>query len=680
MIKKISRRYQSQNLTGIMLALITGAGAFSSQTAYAEENSWDIHGFAENVTHQRFHGIGLSKSRNTLQLELGKSFGNVGIFKNFQFNGTFRGTYDAVYNINDDEFGKNAGGSISFTSGGVPAGVLGPGAPAVPAGITTPWGSSIVTAGNPGLPGGGGFGFDVTKNPNEGLVLLGTALHGDDGGVLLGVPVRPCNVDPRGCIDGYLDFDRSDLESPEFNDRADFIREAYFSGTIPLSNGRQLDISFGRQQVVWGRTDLFRVLDVINPVDFSRNNIYDELEDIRIPMGILTAEHRWGATETFDDLNLQFLWKWEKFRPNNLGQGGSPNAILDAGSFFRGMNNCWENGCTVSNFAGGGAQTDFPAHSIGIRQANLPDWKIDETDIGARLEGVYKGVGFSLNGLYYTSQFPSLHAGGVPAVNPFVGTGVPFPTPNGAGVETGGAELTRDYLIAFDIEFPRVGLIGGSADFYVEKLKTAFRVETAWTTGEEFANTLRPELYSESNVIRWVVGADRPTFIPFLNKNRAFLLSAQVFGQHILDHELEDGPLGKVGIPDWKDNFIGTFLFKGWYKNDRLSPQLLMAYDVRAQAAAVAPSVDWLISDNWRLVFGANLKFGTGARPFDDNRSANVFPPFTCPGGAPGCVPGGPSGASVGLGGFEPLGRFRSGPIGMAQNEDEVQLTIRYRF
>jgi hypothetical protein len=35
---------------------------------------------------------------------------------------------------------------------------------------------------------------------------------------------------------------------------------------------------------------------------------------------------------------------------------------------------------------------------------------------------------------------------------------------------------------------------------------------------------------------------------------------------------------------------------------------------------------------------------------------------------------------SRGLGGFEPLGRFRSGPIGMAQQEDEAQITIRYRF
>lgn len=623
-----------------------------------------INGFVENDTHVRFHGQGLSKARNTVQLEISKEMEDVGIFSDFKFNTTLRASYDAVYDLNEDEYGDEAGGPISFTSGGVPAGVLGPSE--IPAGITTPWGQSLVTANNPGLPGGGGFGFDTTTNPNEGLVPLGYRLHGDDGGVILGVPVRPCNIDNRGCIDGYLDYDENDLRYPEFNDRYDVLREAYVSGSIPLANGDQIDLSFGRQQVVWGRTDLFRVLDVINPVDYSRNNIYDELEDIRIPMGIFTAEYRWGATETFDDINLQFLWKFEKFRPHNLGQGGTPNSILDAGSFFRAVNNCWENGCSVSNFAGGGAQTDFPAHTFGIRYLHEPDWKLDETEVGLRLEGVYKGVGFSLNGFYFHSQLPSLRAGGIPAVNPFIANGVTVP-----GLETGGDMLPRDYLIAFDIHFPRIGLIGGSADFYVDSLKTAFRIETAWTTGEEFANSLEADLHSESDVIRWVVGADRPTFIPFLNKKRAFLLSAQIFGQHILDHEVQDAPLGKIGMPDWKDNFITTFLIKGWYMNDRLSPQFLMAYDVRAQAGVIGPSVDWLVNDNWRVMFGANLKFGTGARSFDDNRSANPFPPFTG---------SSPASQSMGLGGFEPLGRFRSGPIGMAQNEDQLQLLVRYRF
>ena len=34
----------------------------------------------------------------------------------------------------------------------------------------------------------------------------------------------------------------------------------------------------------------------------------------------------------------------------------------------------------------------------------------------------------------------------------------------------------------------------------------------------------------------------------------------------------------------------------------------------------------------------------------------------------------------VGLTGYEPLGRFRAGPIGMANKEDEVFVTVRYKF
>jgi len=121
---------------------------------------------------------------------------------------------------------------------------------------------------------------------------------------------------------------------------------------------------------------------------------------------------------------------------------------------------------------------------------------------------------------------PSLH-GGIEAMNPFTG-------------EVG----TWDYLIAFDIEYPEVDLFGGSLDFDIDAIETVVRVEATYTTGEEFSNTLDPQLYSESDMFRWVLGLDRNTFIPFLNKNRAFLFSAQVFGEHMLDYELERGPLG----------------------------------------------------------------------------------------------------------------------------------------
>lgn len=619
------------------LALLGGSSlALTPLTSVMAEEEMQFTGYYENATFVR-DSAGLSKFRNTVQVNADKKFGTLGQlnFNNVAFHGTFRGTYDGVYDLNSSEYGSGAGGAVNLENN-----IAG-------AGSTVPHGGGI-------RPPGTFFGFNDARNPNEGMIVLGENLHKTRGGVAFGVPVRPCDKDSRGCIDDYLDYSSNDLRFPEFNERLDFIRELYVDFDNELPNGDILSWRLGKQQVIWGRTDLFRVLDVINPVDFSRNNIYDELEDIRIPMWIAKADWRMGAGEVFDDLNLSFVWNFDKFRPHNLGQCGQPNSILDAGCFFRGMNNLWENGGTVANFAGGNIATDFGPGQIGIRKAHMPSWSLSNSQFGIKLEGVYGDFGFSLNALTYRSQLPSLR-GGIPAQNAFTGETAVWPS-----------------LIAFDIHFPRVNLIGGSMDYYSQAIDTVFRFEVAHTEGEEFANTLQSRLFSESDVTRYVIGADKNIFIPFLNPGRAFLFSGQLFGQHIHEHQLEDRPLGKAGMPDWEQNWIGTLLVKGWWMNDRLSPQIIVAHDFKAQATAIAPSVEYLFSDNLKIVAGANLKVGRGAREFDDCRSCNPWDPFTSYGL--------PEGASAGLSGYEPLGRFRAGPIGMAQKEDELQLTLRYSF
>ncbi len=639
--------------TNLFAILLCATGVQSA----ADDTQWS--GFSEAVTHYR-DGPGLSKARVGFQLEGLKFIGDAGIFSNFSINGTLRLSYDGVYDLNDGEFGDSAGGPI-ILEGGL---------------VNTPHGQGFVNgpvvAGALGLVNNA-FSDPATlamTNPNQGLRVLGDHLHPQAGGVGFGVPVRPCDTDSRGCLRDYMDADKDELAAPEiFGDRLDFIRELYIDGTIPLKGGQQIDVRLGKQQVVWGRTDLFRVLDVINPVDFSRNNIYDELEDIRIPMWILHTEYRMGSTELFDDINLSMVWNFDKFRPSNLGQCGTPNAILDAGCFFRGMKNLWENGGTVSNFAavpdgaGGtlpGLQTtDFGPNQIGIRNVDLPDWSLSNTQLGFKLEGVIQDFTFSLNALMFRSHLPSLRGSDFESINGFTGESAVF-----------------DHLIAFDIAFPRVKLLGGSLDYYSQSIDTVFRMEAAYTSGEEFANTIQPRLFSESDVVRYVIGADKNFFMRSINKNRAFLLSMQVFGQHLLDHETQSAAFGTIGMPDWEENWIATALLKGWWMNDRLSPQLILAHDFRGEATTVEASVDWLISDNWQFIVKANVKLGDKQFEFDDCRTCNPWGPFTS---TPAHADPFQSG-SVGLQGFEPLGRFRSGPIGMAQEEDEIQITVRYRF
>ncbi|MBS1142306.1 MAG: hypothetical protein H6R13_3759 [Proteobacteria bacterium] len=656
-------KYQPGRCLSLIAAALTAA--FATQASandlpdMGESSSpWQVDLTYENHTAHREHA-GLAKFRNTMQLEADKKFGN-----GWGVHSILRGSWDGVYRMNSSEYGKDAGGPIMIESTGVPGGQV-------------PHGGGLgYTAVN------GAFGLvnnafvdSYANNPNVGLRVLGDRWHSTEGGVAFGVPVRPCDIDSRGCRDfgGYGDKKLSELELPEFNKRLDFIRELYAKKTFDLGDGKELFLKIGKQQVVWGRTDLFRVLDVINPVDYSRNNIYDELSDIRIPMWIAQAEYRMGASESMQDRNFQIVWNFDQFRANNLGQCGTPNVILDAGCFFRGMANLWDNGGTVANFAGGGTlATNFGAHQIGIRNVYLPDWDLSNTQLGAKFEGVTAGgLSFSLNALTYRSQLPSLHSiNGNGTVNPFLGTTTGRAGPTGNGAPVSG-------LIAFDMHFPRVNLIGGSMDFQLPAIAAAVRVEGAYTNGEEFANTSRGELYSKNDVFRAVIGIDRPTFIPFIRETSATLISGQLFYQHIFEHEYYQMPLGPVGMPDWEDNFIATLLIKGFMRNGTVSPQIILAHDFQAQASAIAPQLEWNVSNDLKVTIGANYKLAEGRSrwKFDDCRSCNPYDPFTSYNNGVQGV-----GQSYGLGGMEPLGRFRAGPIGAAFKENDIFLRVNYKF
>ncbi len=708
----------------IVLATALAVAAMGTATSRAADNlpslggdvePWKVDIIYENDTRIRGkdntgHRVGLSKFRNTLQVEADKKAGN-----GWGLHGVLRGTWDGVYRLNKDEYGKEAGSKtaadiqLSNTAGPVAAAV-GLGVPPVHLGATVPFGGGVgytvvnaiqAGAGLPNLGGpAGGPGINRFIDPNyanvntppaqygsgAGLQVLGQRWNNTGSGVAFAVPVRPCDVDSRGCRDfgGYGDKKLSELEAPEFNNRLDFLREAYAKKLFNLGDNTDFFLKVGKQQVVWGRTDLFRVLDVINPVDYSRNNIYDELQDIRIPMWIAQGEWRFGGAGAMQERNLQVVWNFDKFRPNNLGQCGTPNAILDAGCFFRGMANLWDNGGTVANFAGFSAPgtpapvggpwfaTNFGANQIGIRNVHLPDWSLSNTQLGMKFEGVTQsGLNFSVNALTYRSQLPSLRSINAAATNPFTGASgnsSPFSGP-AQGIPT-------THLIAFDVYYPRVNLIGGSMDFQVEAAGAAIRLEGALTQGEEFANSARPELYSKNKVWRSVVGIDRPTFIPFINPHRTTLLSAQLFWQHIFNHELTDAAGGQVGMPDWQDNVIGTLLIKGFMMNDRVSPTLILARDFKAKAWAIAPSVEWNVTNDLKLTFGANYKGRDDQSTwhFDDCRSCNPYAPYTTYVGQT-FNPG-----SAGIGTIEPLGRFRAGPIGAAWKENEIYITARYKF
>jgi hypothetical protein len=696
--KKWRKALQPKAIVLAAVLAIAGAGV-TAQTlpdmGITSGDPWNADLYYENHTAKR-EGTGLAKFRNTLQSEMTKNLSD-----GWRFRGILRATYDGVYDLNDKEYGKNAGGAVNMTNS---YGGAGPVPPLNTAGTTVPYGQGVVNQdlsfalfgggsfyngyGNPSTTGNPSYTYGA-NNTNTGLQILGAGWHGAHSatGLSFAVPVRPCDVDSRGCRDfgGYGNKTKSELAMPDFNDRLDFIREAFVTKDVKLDGNESVFLKIGKQQVVWGRTDLFRVLDVINPVDYSRNNIYDELQDIRIPMWIAQAEYRMGGSENMQDRNISAVWNFDRFRPNNLGQGGTPNSILDAGNLFRSLANCWDNGCTVGNFGvaspGGGYATNFGPGQIGINKVDLPNWSLDNTQLGLKFEGITKeGFSFSLNALTYRSQLPSLRGMKTQGTNnPFIDLPVNLGF-NGASPPagyTGPTPMNGSYIPLFEVAYPRVNLIGASMDFQAESIGAAIRLEGAYSKGEEFANTLRPELYSKNGVWRSVIGVDRPTFVPFISTERTVLFSGQLFFQHIFNHEKEARPWGMSGMPDWENNVIGTLLVKAFLMQDRVSPEVIFARDFRAQANVVAPAVEYSPTDNLKFKFGANVKFGTehATQSWSSAHSANQLAPFTNMG-----VNGGAQQYDSGLGGIEPLGRFRAGPIGTAFGQNDIFVTMRYKF
>ncbi|HIF51715.1 MAG TPA: hypothetical protein EYQ42_09370 [Thiotrichaceae bacterium] len=100
-------------------------------------------------------------------------------------------------------------------------------------------------------------------------------------------------------LNAFKDLDSDtigDYDSNESYTQRDLLREAYIDTE---TNG--ISIRAGKQQVVWGTADGMKLLDAINPTDYSEM-AQNQMEDSRIPVWMLNTE-----TDVTGGGNLQFI-------------------------------------------------------------------------------------------------------------------------------------------------------------------------------------------------------------------------------------------------------------------------------------------------------------------------------------------------------------------------------------
>ena len=161
---------------------------------------------------------------------------------------------------------------------------------------------------------------------------------------------------------------RADTENNiDADDRAGSeLREFY----IETNFGRSF-LTLGKQQIVWGKADGLKVLDVVNPQDW-REFILDDFEDSRIPLWTLNAEI------PVADSTLQLI------------------AILD-----QQYHEFAENGDTFNFTSPLLIPSPPPTVPVTIQPERAPKRILKDGDFGFRLSGFKGGWDYSLNYLYH---------------------------------------------------------------------------------------------------------------------------------------------------------------------------------------------------------------------------------------------------------------------------------------
>ncbi|MBI2876931.1 MAG: hypothetical protein HYY20_08620 [Candidatus Tectomicrobia bacterium] len=406
------------------------------------------------------------------------------------------------------------------------------------------------------------------------------------------------------------------------------FRELYFDVTA----GKHW-LRLGKQQIVWGKADNFRLQDIPNPVDFGIHSFLESWEDIRIPQWYINYQYQFGPRGPFENMALQLIANLDDFDPIGIGQVGQPWATalsyeggrvgtafynytkalrndqiranrtgtaprllnLFTSDFTRGIFNygCADPTRCVQRFSRlGGSQILERAHTRRAFSLKNLEW-------GTNLEFLIKGWRFAFT---YFNGFQDIPVDHVitawSARNPDPITGVPW----------GGV---------IEWVYPKKSTFGLAMDYFEPYTSTVWRIESAYTPNKLLENWNHQDMNSEHNVFEWVIGIDRPTvggpLFKWINPSRQVFVTGQIFGSHIFNHE--GGK--RTGVAADQNTFMFTFALSTNYFHDRLNPSWFIAWSPNYRATTSGGAIEYLVTDHWSAKVGFNVIAGHHKRHYE---------------------------------------------------------------
>ncbi len=334
----------------------------------------------------------------------------------------------------------------------------------------------------------------------------------------------------------------------EARDRIKFenqLRELYvdikFRG-IPLS------IRGGRQQIVWGETDNFRMLDRANSLDLTWHFIQEfpapafGWDAIRRPFWMIKFLYDLGDIWSFSQNFLEWYWNPGDWFPAKLAFMPRPWGVrfLDPlrnpidGAFIGAV--C--NSSPVKRRDGLGICTHLLNNTRFYAQGDYDRNALENSQVGVRFHSIAPfGLEFTLNYFYQRwagdDGTPSAPLRGVPR------------TFNTAVDNARFRNLISQAIFPAEYYAPYVHTIGFSANYSDEQYTQAvFRFETVYDVGIPFFDLAKVTLVdnpslpgiTKKNMWKGMIAFDRPTWIRPINKKTTVFITGQFFWHYIVNH------------------------------------------------------------------------------------------------------------------------------------------------
>jgi hypothetical protein len=398
------------------------------------------------------------------------------------------------------------------------------------------------------------------------------------------------------------------------------LREAYMDVSL-----RELPLSFrlGRQQVVWGETDSFRMLDRANPLDMTWHQTFESWDDLRIPLWMMKALWSIGQIGPLSDAFVETYWGLGDWIPAKQGfmpqyPWGIPYNDPRPPLFQ-----------ALSTFSRKPVTTLYRNTEL-FRQGDYEQNPIDNAQVGVRFSAVTpQGLQFTLN--YFYQRWAGDDGTNYAAIRAVTDQ-----------TEAEKAFLQRQAPVEFIA--PYVHTAGLSLNYSDEDYtQTVYRLESVYDFGVPFSNSNKEVglsllqgngLFGITKRDMWkgMLGFDRPTWIRSLNRGNTFLISGQFFWHYLVDKlpalvgNTDPAVPSSDKVRHWES--VSTLLLTTMYAGGSIVPTLVYALDpVNSYNMYVGWSVDYFITNELIVRLGQNffLASAPGSKPVFESWSIGGF-------------------------------------------------------